>query len=183
MNRKLKLEELNRPNNEEFKSSKKNPVVIVLDNIRSFNNVGSIFRTADAFAIEQIILCGITPAPPHRDIHKTALGATESVSWDYFKNTIDAVKKLKEEGYIIASIEQAENKVWLQDVNFSTYAKASVDTKIALVFGHEVDGVEQEVIDSSDMVIEIPQYGTKHSINISVCAGIVMWEVVKKCMN
>ena len=177
MNRKPKLEELNRPNNEEFKSSKKNPVVIVLDNIRSFNNVGSIFRTADAFAIEQIILCGITPAPPHRDIHKTALGATESVSWDYFKNTIDAVKKLKEEGYIIASIEQAENKVWLQDVNLKP------TDKIALVFGHEVDGVEQEVIDRSDMVIEIPQYGTKHSINISVCAGIVMWEIVKKHMK
>lgn len=177
MNRKLKLEELNRPSNEEFKSSKKNPVVIVLDNIRSFNNVGSIFRTADAFAIEQIILCGITPAPPHRDIHKTALGATESVSWDYFKNTIDAVKKLKEEGYLIASIEQAENKVWLQDVNLKP------TDKIALVFGHEVDGVAQEVIDKSDMVIEIPQYGTKHSINISVCAGIVMWEIVKKYMN
>jgi 23S rRNA (guanosine2251-2'-O)-methyltransferase len=174
MNRKLKLEELNRPDLEQFKSSKKKPVVIVLDNIRSFNNVGSIFRTADAFAIEKIILCGITPAPPHRDIHKTALGATDSVLWDYEKNTTDAVKKLKDEGYTIASIEQAEHKVFLQDV------KPAPNSKIALVFGHEVDGVEQEIIDMSDLVIEIPQYGTKHSINISVCAGIVMWEVVKK---
>jgi tRNA G18 (ribose-2'-O)-methylase SpoU len=174
MNRKLKLEELNRPNIEEYKTSKKNQVVIVLDNIRSFNNVGSIFRTADAFAIEKIILCGITPIPPHRDIHKTALGATETVEWEYAKTTIDAVKKLKDEGYKIASIEQAENKIWLQDVELAR------DEKIALVFGHEVDGVEQEVIDCSDMVIEIPQYGTKHSINIAVCAGIVMWEIVKK---
>lgn len=174
MNRKLKLEELGRPDLDQFKSAQKNPVVIVLDNIRSFNNVGSIFRTADAFAIEKIILCGITPAPPHRDIHKTALGATESVTWDYEKNTMDAVKKLKEEGYTIASIEQAEHKVWLQDVKLAPHSK------IALVFGHEVDGVEQEVIDLSDLVIEIPQYGTKHSINISVCAGIVMWEVVRK---
>lgn len=174
MNRKLKLEELGRPSLEEFKSQKKNPVVVVLDNIRSFNNVGSIFRTSDAFAVEQLILCGITPVPPHRDIQKTALGATESVEWHYNENTIDAVKKLKAEGYLIASIEQAENKTWLQDV------KLNPTDKIALVFGNEIDGVDQEVIDMSDLVIEIPQYGTKHSINISVCAGVVIWEVVKK---
>lgn len=174
MNRKLKLEELDRPTLEEFKSQKKNPVVVVLDNIRSFNNVGSIFRTSDAFAVEKIILCGITPVPPHRDIQKTALGATESVEWHYSETTLEAVKKLKAEGYKIASIEQAENKTWLQDV------KLASNDKIALVFGNEIDGVDQEVIDLSDLVIEIPQYGTKHSINISVCCGVVLWEIVRK---
>lgn len=174
MNRKLKLEELGRPTLEEFKSKAKNPVVVVLDNIRSFNNVGSIFRTSDAFAVEQLILCGITPVPPHRDIQKTALGATESVEWHYYEKTIDAVNALKEKGYLIASIEQAESKTWLQDVQLSP------TDKIALVFGNEIDGVEQEVINISDLVIEIPQYGTKHSINISVCCGVVVWEIVKK---
>lgn len=174
MNRKLKLEELGRPTLEEFKTKAKNPVVVVLDNIRSFNNVGSIFRTSDAFAVEKLILCGITPVPPHRDIQKTALGATESVEWHYYEKTMDAVKELKNQGYLIASIEQAENKTWLQDV------KLSPTDKIALVFGNEIDGVEQEVIDISDIVIEIPQYGTKHSINISVCCGVVVWEMIKK---
>lgn len=174
MNRKLKLEELGRPTLEEFKTKAKNPVVVVLDNIRSFNNVGSIFRTSDAFAVEKLILCGITPVPPHRDIQKTALGATESVEWHYYEKTMEAVKELKNQGYLIASIEQAENKTWLQDV------KLSPTDKIALVFGNEIDGVEQEVIDISDIVIEIPQYGTKHSINISVCCGVVVWEMIKK---
>ncbi|MFC2151330.1 RNA methyltransferase [Bacteroidota bacterium] len=172
--RKLKNSELNRLSIDEFKKNPKTPIIVILDNIRSLNNIGSVFRTSDAFLIEKIILCGITAKPPHKDIHKTALGATESVSWEYFNNTIDAVKALKETGYIVLSIEQTENAILLQDFELN------VDKKYAVVFGNEVKGVMQEVVNISDYSIEIPQLGTKHSFNISVSAGIVLWELFRK---
>lgn len=169
--RKLKLSELNRQTIDEFKSSEKIPLVIVLDNIRSHHNVGSIFRTADAFKIEKIILCGFTPVPPHREIHKTALGATDSVDWEYAENALNVVNLLKASGYQLLAVEQTENSTDLHNVI------TEKDQKTAIVLGHEVNGVEQEVIDNCNAVIEIPQFGTKHSLNISVCAGIVMWEL------
>ncbi len=172
--RKLKNSELNRLSIEEFKKSGKTPLVVVLDNIRSLNNIGSVFRTSDAFLTEKIILCGITAKPPHKDIHKTALGATESVNWEYAESTIDAVNKLKNEGFIIVSIEQTEKAIMLQDF------KIEKDKKYAVIFGNEVKGVQQEVVNLSDYSIEIPQYGTKHSFNISVSAGIVLWEFFRK---
>lgn len=174
MNKKLKLEELNRISVTEFKSSEKHPVVVVLDNIRSAFNIGSIFRTADALAIEGVYLCGITATPPHREIYKTALGASESVEWNYFKNTLDAISELKKKGYQILSLEQVEDSVMLDEF------ESSVNSKCALVVGNEVDGVMQEVIDSSDVCIEIPQYGTKHSFNVSVSAGIALWDIIGK---
>ncbi len=174
MNKKLQNEELNRISVGEFQEATKTPIVVILDNIRSLNNIGSVFRTADAFLLEAIYLCGITAQPPHRDIQKTALGATESVHWKYFPNTIEAIKELKENNYQIASIEQTENSTMLDEFKIDTYKK------IAIVFGNEVKGVEQEVIDESDLVIEIPQYGTKHSLNISISAGIVIWELQKQ---
>lgn len=173
MNRKLKLNELNRKSIDEFKSAKKTPVIIVLDNIRSHHNVGSIFRTADAFAIEAIYLCGYTPVPPHREIHKTALGATDSVAWNYFTTTQDAINALKEKSIHLIAVEQTEKTISLQD-----FSKEE-NKKYALIFGNEVGGVEQEIIDQCNTVIEIPQIGTKHSLNISVCAGILMWEFFK----
>ena len=172
--RKLLNSELNRLSIEEFKSTPKTPFIIVLDNVRSLNNIGSVFRTADAFLVEAVYLCGITATPPHKDIHKTALGATNSVEWKYFDETIDAINSLQNDGYIIYSVEQAEN---------STSLEATViekNKKYAIVFGHEVRGVSQEIIDISDACIEIPQYGTKHSLNISVSVGIVIWEVFKR---
>ena len=174
MNRKLKNEELNRISVNEFKSTEKTPLIVVLDNIRSLNNIGSVFRTSDAFLIEKVYLCGITAKPPHRDIQKTALGATETVEWEYFENTLDAIEKLKQEGCKIASIEQAENATMLN--NFNTVS----NEKLAIVFGNEVNGVTQEVIDESDVVIEIPQFGTKHSLNISVSVGVVIWDLFIK---
>jgi 23S rRNA (guanosine2251-2'-O)-methyltransferase len=174
MNKKLKLEELNRISVTEFKSFEKHPIVIVLDNIRSAFNIGSIFRTADALAIEGVYLCGITATPPHREIYKTALGASESVEWYYFKNTLDAISELKKKGYQILSLEQVENSVMLDEF------ESSVNSKYALVIGNEVDGVMQEVIESSDVCIEIPQYGTKHSFNVSVSAGIALWDIIGK---
>ena len=173
MNRKLKNEELDRIDVEEFKTIAKTPIVIVLDNIRSLNNIGSVFRTADAFLIEAVYLCGITAQPPHRDIQKTALGATESVEWKYFKTTTEAIKELKKNNYIIASIEQAENAVMLNDFEPKS-------EKLAVVFGNEVNGVEQDVVDMSNVVIEIPQFGTKHSLNISVSCGVVIWDLYQK---
>ncbi len=172
--KKLNTEELNRIDIDEFKKTKKTPIVVVLDNIRSLNNVGSVFRTSDAFLIEAIYLCGITAQPPHKDIHKTALGATESVAWQYFNKTEDAIKTLKAKNYLIASVEQTENSVKLQNL--------SIDKKqaYAIVLGHEVKGVEQAIINQSDFVIEVPQYGTKHSFNISVTTGIVLWEMFKQ---
>lgn len=174
MNRKLKNEELNRLSVSEFQETSKLPIVVVLDNIRSLNNIGSVFRTADAFALEAIILTGITAKPPHREINKTALGATESVDWQYFEDTKAAIQDLKNKAYRIISIEQTENSIPLQDFDLNP------KEKLALVFGHEVNGVQQEIIDVSDKCIEIPQYGTKHSLNISVSAGVVLWELSKR---
>lgn len=172
--RKLKNEELERLNISEFKNAEKSPIIIVLDNIRSLNNIGSVFRTSDAFLIEKIYLCGITAQPPHNDIRKTALGSTETVDWEYQEHTQDVIKKLKANGVTICSIEQAEDATMLN--NF----KPEKNTQYAFVFGNEVKGVQQEVVDSSDVVIEIPQYGTKHSLNISVSAGVVIWDVFSK---
>ena len=172
--RKLLNEELDRLSVEEFKRSVKIPVVIVLDNVRSQNNIGSVFRTADAFRLEGIFLCGITATPPHREIHKTALGATESVRWEYRKETSEAVRELKKKGYFIISVEQTEEAVPLDQMELLP------DLRYALVLGHEIRGVEQKVVDMSDQCIEIPQFGTKHSLNISVAAGIVIWEVFKQ---
>ena len=174
MNRKLRNEELDRISIDEFKSTEKTPIIIVLDNIRSLNNIGSVFRTADAFLIEAIYLCGITAQPPHREIQKTALGATESVSWKHFESTSEAIKVLKDKNFKIAAIEQAENSIMLNE--FSLTKKE----KMAVIFGNEVKGVEQEAINLSDVVIEIPQHGTKHSLNISVSTGIVIWDLFKK---
>ncbi|WP_026473588.1 RNA methyltransferase [Alkaliflexus imshenetskii] len=172
--RKLKITELNRLSAEEFKSATKNKVIAVLDNVRSLHNVGSVFRTADAFCMEAVYLCGITATPPHNEIHKTALGAEESMHWHYFENTEDALLKLKSDGYTLIAIEQVEKSVMLTDfVPDSTQ-------KYALVFGNEVKGVQQSVINLCDFCLEIPQYGTKHSLNVSVSAGIVIWEVTKR---
>jgi tRNA G18 (ribose-2'-O)-methylase SpoU len=172
--RKLKNSELERLNISEFKKAEKSPIIIILDNIRSLNNIGSVFRTSDAFLIEKIYLCGITAQPPHNDIRKTALGSTETVDWEYAENTLDVVKKLKSEGINICSIEQAENATTLNEFN------PKPNTKYAFVFGNEVKGVRQDVVNVSDVVIEIPQYGTKHSLNISVSAGVVIWDVFCK---
>ncbi len=172
--RKLKNSELGRLNVEEFKKESKIPLIIILDNIRSLNNIGSVFRTSDAFLIEKIFLCGITAKPPHKDIHKTALGATDSVDWEYVENTIDLLIKLKKENVVIASIEQAENSVFLQD--FEVLGKQ----KYAIIFGNEVKGVQQEIVNQSDLCIEIPQFGTKHSLNISVSCGLVLWDLFNK---
>ncbi len=172
--RKLKNSELERLSVEDFKSVKKTPLIIILDNIRSLNNIGSVFRTSDAFLVEKIYLCGITATPPHKDIHKTALGSTETVAWEYIENTLYLVEKLKAEGVKVIAIEQAENATMLNDF------KPQHQTTYALVFGNEVKGVSQKVVSASDFAIEIPQYGTKHSLNISVSAGIVIWDVFAK---
>ena len=166
--RKLKLEELNRISIKEFQETEKIPLVVVLDNVRSQNNIGSVFRTSDAFLVEEIILCGITATPPNTEIHKTALGAEDSVNWRYFEDTIIALNTLREEGYNIYSIEQAENSLSLEALQLNK------QKKYAVILGHEVHGVMQEVINLSDGCIEIPQYGTKHSLNVSVTAGIVI---------
>ena len=172
--RKLKNSELDRLSVEAFKNTKKTPIIIVLDNIRSLNNIGSVFRTSDAFLVEKIYLCGITATPPHKDIHKTALGSTDTVAWEYVENTIDLVEKLKAENCKVISVEQAENATMLDQFS------PEPDTKYALVFGNEVKGVSQKVVNASDLVIEIPQFGTKHSLNISVSCGVVVWDVFSK---
>jgi 23S rRNA (guanosine2251-2'-O)-methyltransferase len=168
--RKLLNEELDRLDVAQFRRSEKIPVTVILDNVRSMNNIGSVFRTSDAFRVECIALCGITATPPHKEIHKTALGATESVEWKYFKQTLDAVNQYRSEGYLICSIEQTEGSIMV--------GSFSVDQmmKYAIIFGHEIHGVEQEVVNHSDYCIEIPQFGTKHSLNISVSVGIILWE-------
>lgn len=177
MNRKLKLWELERVDEETFRTQEKFPVYIVLNDIRSLNNIGSFFRTGDAFNVEKIFLCGITAQPPHREIHKTALGATETVAWEYHPSIDALVAELKAQGIRVCSIEQAERTTLLQEV-------ASLPNEpYALVFGNEVDGVDQSVIDASDYIIEIPQFGTKHSLNVAVCAGIVVWEFAKRFLN
>lgn len=175
--RKLKNSELDRLSLDDFKDAKKTPIIIVLDNIRSLNNIGSVFRTSDAFLVEKIYLCGITATPPHKDIHKTALGSTDTVDWEYVENTIDLIEKLKAENVKICAIEQAENATMLNDFS------VELDTKYALVFGNEVKGVSQKVVTASDIVIEIPQFGTKHSLNISVSCGVVIWDVFSKLKN
>ncbi|MBL4746086.1 MAG: RNA methyltransferase [Flavobacteriaceae bacterium] len=172
--RKLKNSELGRLNVSEFKHTAKVPLIVVLDNIRSLNNIGSVFRTSDAFLIQKIYLCGITATPPHKEIHKTALGATESVSWEYREDTMELLRELQGNGVKVGAIEQAENSVSLQDF------KLESQTTYAIVFGNEVKGVQQEVVSLSDYCIEIPQYGTKHSLNISVCCGVVLWDLFKK---
>lgn len=173
MNRKLKLDELKRDSLEQFKQKEKHPIIVVLDNIRSLNNVGSFFRTGDAFNIEKIYLCGITAQPPHREIRKTALGATESVTWEHVDNTVDVVNDLKARGYKTFAVEQAVKTTMLQDAELGTNG-------VALIFGNEVEGVQDEVIAACDEVLEIPQFGTKHSLNVSVCGGAVLWEITKK---
>lgn len=171
---KLSVEEMHRIDIESFKKAHKTPLVIVLDNIRSLHNVGSVFRTADAFRIEAICLCGITGCPPLQEIHKTALGAEDSVLWKYFEKTADAVRLLQEEGYEVCALEQVEGSTLLQDVPIIS------GKRYALVFGNEVKGVNQEIVDIADRCVEIPQYGTKHSLNVSVTAGIAIWEFSRK---
>ncbi len=172
--RKLNNSELDRLSVDEFKDTKKTPLIVILDNIRSLNNIGSVFRTSDAFLIEKIYLCGITAKPPHKDIHKTALGSTDTVVWEYVKDTLEVVKSLQAQNVKVISIEQAENATMLND--FTPQPK----TTYAIVFGNEVKGVQQEVVNKSDMVIEIPQYGTKHSLNISVSCGVVVWDLFSR---
>ena len=172
--KKLKNSELNRISIEEFKNSSKTPIKVLLDNIRSAHNVGSIFRSCDAFLIDEIILCGITAKPPNKEIRKTALGSTDSVKWSYFKNIKDAILKLKQEKYQIISVEQADKSTDLK--NFTIQSKK----KYAIIFGNEINGVNQKVIDMSDDVVEIPQFGTKHSFNVSVSVGIVIWDFFTK---
>lgn len=175
--RKLKLEELGRISVDDFKSLDKIPVVVILDNIRSMHNIGSVFRTSDAFIIERIYLCGITATPPNKEIRKTALGATESVEWEYVKEINELIPELKSDGFKILSIEQTEGSASLSDF------KINSNEKYAVIFGNEVDGVQQSVIDQSDFCLEIPQGGTKHSLNVSVCAGIVLWEFYSKVQS
>ncbi len=174
MNRKLKNSELDRKTLNDFKEAPKNQVVIILDNIRSMHNIGSVFRTADAFLMEKVCLCGITATPPQKEIHKTALGATESVLWQYYNDTLTAIEELRAAGYNILAIEQTEKATSLEELSIDT------KKKYALVFGHEVKGVAQEVVNACDGAIEIPQEGTKHSLNISVSAGVVLWEFYKQ---
>lgn len=175
--RKLLNSELGRKTVEQFRSAEKAPFVIVLDNVRSQSNVGSVFRTADAFLVDKIFLCGITATPPHRDIQKTALGATESVSWKYYDSALEAVTELKRNKFQIIGIEQVDGSVKLQDFVMVN------EGKLALVFGHEIYGVEQEIVNLCDQCIEIPQFGTKHSFNIAVSAGIVLWELTRKLQS
>ena len=174
MNRKTRNDELDRLSDMEFRESEKTPLVIVLDNVRSLNNVGSVFRTADCYRVDKVVLCGITAQPPHREIRKTALGATETVSWEYFEDTSEAIRNLKKNGYEVCAIEQAENSTSLHSFN------PERGSKIAVVLGNEVQGVQQDVVNASDRVIELEQYGTKHSLNISVCAGIVTYDLFHK---
>ena len=169
---KKELSELNRLNTEEFKAKKKIPLVVVLDNIRSQHNVGAVFRTSDAFLVEKIYLCGITATPPNREIHKAALGATESVEWAYFEKTADAVNSLKNRGFLIFALEQARNSI--------SFLEFAPTTPMALILGNEVDGISDDVMPLVDGVLEIPQFGTKHSLNVSVSAGIAIWEIFKK---
>ena len=172
--RKLKITELNRISAEEFKKANKLPLVVILDNVRSLHNIGSVFRTSDAFRVECIYLCGITATPPHPEMHKTALGAEFTVDWKYVNNAVEAVDNLRQEGYVVFSIEQAENSIMLENIQLEQ------GKRYAVVLGNEVKGVQQEVIDHSDGCIEIPQYGTKHSMNVSVTARIVIWDLFKQ---
>ena len=171
--RKLKITELNRLSVEAYQTSEKTPLIVVLDHVRSLNNIGSVFRTADAFRIEAVYLCGITATPPHAEIHKTALGAEETVSWRYYREASEAVNDLKRQGYIVCALEQTEGSITLEK------HLPDANKKYAIVIGHEVKGVQQQVIDACNFCIEIPQYGTKHSLNVAVAAGIVLWDFFK----
>jgi 23S rRNA (guanosine2251-2'-O)-methyltransferase len=171
--RKLEMEELNRKTVDQFKTSAKFPLIVVLDNVRSMHNVGSVFRTADAFLLEGVYLCGYTPKPPHRDIQKTALGATDSVDWKYFQDTGEAIRLLTDQGYTTVAVEQVENSISLKDFSIQQFPK------LAVVFGNEVSGVGEEVLKLCSASLEIPQFGMKHSLNIAVAAGIVLWELVR----
>ena len=202
MSRKLETEEIIRISTEEFKQAKKIPLVMVLDNVRSMHNIGSVFRTSDAYLVEKVVLCGITAQPPHPEIHKSALGAEFSVDWEYYADTNEAVAALKTQGYEVWAIEQAENSVMLQEfferktsspklgvvreaergMQLSTL-NSQLSTKFAVVMGNEVKGVQQSVIDQCEGCIELPQFGTKHSLNVSVTAGIVIWEFFKSMHN
>lgn len=173
-NRKLKNRELHRKTIAEFREAVKTPIIVVLDNIRSLNNIGSVFRTSDAFLIKKIYLCGITATPPHKDIQKTALGATETVNWEYVEDTISLIKKLQAEKIEVLAIEQAEGAIMLNDF------KPEINKTYAVVFGNEVKGVQQEVVSASDAIIEIPQLGSKHSLNIAVSTGVVLWDLFSK---
>ena len=175
--RKLKITELNRLSVDEFKRADKLPLGVVLDEVRSLHNIGSVFRTSDAFLVNGIYLCGITATPPHPEMHKTALGAEDTVDWIYRKHTLDAVKELHEQGYTVLAIEQVEGSTMLGDLQLDR------EKKYAIVMGNEVKGVQQEVVDACDGCIEIPQYGTKHSLNVSVTTGIVLWEFANKLMS
>jgi len=168
------MNQLNRVDVDSFKSQEKTPIVLILDNVRSMHNVGSAFRTGDGFAIEKIFLCGITATPPHREIEKTALGATQSVDWEHVENTTSAVQRLKDDGYKVYAIEQAEGSIFL-----NTFSPIT-NEKYALVFGNEVHGVDEDVMDLVDGCIEIPQFGTKHSFNVSIAMGIVLWDLIQK---
>ncbi|KAA6324287.1 putative TrmH family tRNA/rRNA methyltransferase [termite gut metagenome] len=172
--RKLKITELNRISPEEFKRVEKLPLIVILDDVRSLHNIGSVFRTSDAFRVESVYLCGITAVPPHPDMHKTALGAEYTVDWKYMKNALDAVEALTQNGYIVYSVEQAKGSVMLDELNLDK------GKKYAIVLGNEVKGVQQEVVSHSHGCIEIPQFGTKHSLNVSVAAGIVIWDLFGK---
>lgn len=174
MMRKLENSELDRLDIAAFKKAEKSPIIIILDNIRSLNNIGSVFRTADAFLVQKIYLCGITATPPHKDIRKTALGATDSVAWEHRENTLELIEELKSNGVKIIAVEQAEDAVMLNEF------KTKENETLALVFGNEVKGVSQEVVSASDVVLEIPQFGTKHSLNISVSTGVVVWDIWSK---
>lgn len=175
--RKLKITELNRMSVEEFKESDKLPLIVILDDVRSLHNVGSVFRSSDAFRVEAIYLCGITAVPPQPEIHKTALGAEDTVDWKYFKDTLEAVSELKEKGYKVYSVEQVEGSTMLNKLEIDE------NKKYAVIMGNEVKGVKQEVVNASDGCIEIPQFGTKHSLNVSVTAGIVVWEFARLLMK
>lgn len=175
--KKLRNHELGRKDVAAYKNAEKTPIIVVLDNIRSLNNVGSVFRTSDAFLVEKIYLCGITATPPHKDIHKTALGATESVDWEYVNDSIELIRKLQEENVKVISIEQADNSTMLPKF------RPNKETKYAVVFGNEVKGVQQEIVSNSDYCVEIPQHGTKHSFNIAVSVGIVLWDIYGKINN
>lgn len=173
MNKKLNSQDLERPTLEAYAQLSKRPIRLVLDNVRSAQNVGSVFRTMDAFACENLLLCGITPCPPHKEINKTALGATNSVPWQKFDHTLDAVQTLKASGWMVYAIEQATHRIWLDEL------RVEQNQKVAFIFGNEVNGVDQAVIDQCDGVVEIRQHGTKHSLNIAVCTGIVLWHTTK----
>lgn len=184
--KKLNILEMHRMSIEQYKQSRKTQLVCILDDVRSMYNVGSIFRTADAMRIEEIVLCGITPRPPHPEIHKTALGAEESVDWSYRSDAMQAVSELKEKGYVVLAVEQAEGSIMLHDFADETDrlgVSGASQRGIAMVLGNEVNGVRQEVVDLCDACIEIPQFGTKHSLNVSTAAGIVMWEIVKHLIH